>query len=510
MTWPPIHPIHSQQGQPGRRGFVLLAVLVFILLISMVTVSLLFRNRAEETASAASGSLEQSWSAAFSGVQQALEMASAVRSGAMDWADNPSVFRERLVFEDGSDRWFFSVFSPGDSESTTDVRFGLTDLASRINLNQPGGADLAKVPRMTPEMVQFLRARLGQALPPALAVAESTPESPGDPIPNAMADPDAPMGSSTNALPGPVLRRIGRIDAVEDLLDTPGLSAELLLGEDTNLNGRLDPNEDDGDERPPGDNRDGRLDHGMAQYFTVGSTDPDLTAEGKPRLDINQASLVLLEKGLPPGFTNYLAALQRTNRRLTHPVDALEDVVRTTDESGAPIEIPSGITREELPRLLDLFTVRSSGKTAAREGLINLNTASSIVLATLLGMDLPTAESIVAAREGLREEQRSTPAWLLTEGILDLPKFKAVVPHLTTRAYQFRFHVIGYALPSGRYRVLEAEVDVSGETPVVTRLRDLTRLGLPFNLLPETLEQSPPAGAHWAPRSGPSTKRIHG
>ena len=476
----------------------------------MVTVSLLFRNRAEETAAAASGSLEQSWSAAFSGVQQALEMALAARNGAMDWADNPVVFRERLVFEDGSDRWFFSVFSPGDSESKTDVRFGLTDLASRINLNQPGGADLAKVPRMTPEMVQFLRARLGQAPPPTAVFGDSVADPMTNAIPAATPDPDTALLSATNTLPVPVLRKIGRIDAVEDLLDTPGLSSELLLGEDTNLNGRLDPNEDDGDENPPGDNRDGRLDHGMAQYFTVGSKDPDLTADGKPRLDINRAGLVLPDKGLPQGFTNYLAALRRTNRRLTHPVEALEDVVRTTDESGAPIEVPSGITREELPRLLDLFTVQETGKTADREGLINLNTASSIVLATLPGMDLPTAEAIVGAREGLRAEQRSTPAWLLTEGLLDVPKFKAVVPHLTTRAYQFRFHVIGYALPSGRYRVLEAEVDVSGDTPVLTRLRDLTRLGLPFNLSPETLEQSPPAGAHWVPRSRPSTKRIHG
>ncbi len=507
MTWPPIQP-RCRHG--SRRGFVLLAVLVFILLISMVTVSLLFRNRAEETAAAASGSLEQSWSAAFSGVQQAVEMASAARNGAMDWADNPTVFRERLVFEDGSDRWFFSVFSPGDSESIAEVRYGLTDLASRININQPGGADLAKVPRMTPEIVQYLRARLGQAPPPTPSVGDPK----AAPIPDTVAiptpDPDAALLSSTNTLPAPVLRRIGRVDSVEELLDTPGLSPELLLGEDVNLNGRLDPNEDDGDENPPGDNRDGRLDHGIAQYFSVGSKDPDLTSDGKPRLDIHQTGLVLPETGLPQGFTNYLAALRRTNRRLTHPVEALEDVVRTTDDSGAPIEVPSGITRDELPRLLDLFTVQSSGRTAVHEGLINLNTASSIVLATLPGIDFPTAESIVGARDGLRAEQRSTTAWLLGEGLLDVPKFKAVVPHLTTRAYQFRFHVVGYALPSGRYRVLEAEVDVSGNTPVLTRLRDLTRLGLPFNLSPETLEQSPPAGAHWVPRSEPSTKRIHG
>ena len=121
-------------------------------------------------------------------------------------------------------------------------------------------------------------------------------------------------------------------------------------------------------------------------------------------------------------------------------------------------------------------------------GLINVNTASAAVLQTLPGIDEPLAQSIVATRKGLRAEQRKTPAWLYEEGLLDAAKFKQVASLLTTRSRQFSFQVIGYGMPSGRYRVLEAMIDVAGYEPAVTYLRDITRLGLPFRIAPEANE----------------------
>ena len=50
------------------------------------------------------------------------------------------------------------------------------------------------------------------------------------------------------------------------------------------------------------------------------------------------------------------------------------------------------------------------------------------------------------------------------------------------RGYQFRFQVVGYAVPSGRYRVLDVLLDSAGGEPVISYLRDITRLGLPFSL----------------------------
>jgi len=57
---------------------------------------------------------------------------------------------------------------------------------------------------------------------------------------------------------------------------------------------------------------------------------------------------------------------------------------------------------------------------------------------------------------------------------------------VTARSWQYHVHVVGYALPSGRYRVLEAIIDLGVEPPAISYLRDLTRLGLPFRI--DTLE----------------------
>jgi hypothetical protein len=294
---------------------------------------------------------------------------------------------------------------------------------------------------------------------------------------------------------------------VEALMRLPDFTSELLFGEDANRNGRLDPNENDGDETLPPDNRDGRLDHGMSQYLTTTAYDPDLTRAGQPRVDLNDPLASLPSVDLPPAFTNYLAALRGAGLRLGHPVEVLEATVRVKDAEGNETVIASGITKEELPVVLDLFT---TSRERRREGLINVNTASAIVLAALPGMDLSLAETVVAARPGLRPEQMSTPAWLLTEGLIDAAQFRRVAPFLTARSYQFRFHVIGYAVPSGQFRVFQVEVDAAGDLPVVTRVRDLTRLGLPFNLLSETLEQPPRAASSLRSVHTPPLTRTHG
>ena len=103
--------VWTLSANAARGGFVLIAVLVVVLMASMVAISLLFRLKAEDTASAAGSSSEQAWSAAMSGVYEAMRIAAAARPGESDWYDNPGVFRDKLVVDDGIDRWFFSVYS---------------------------------------------------------------------------------------------------------------------------------------------------------------------------------------------------------------------------------------------------------------------------------------------------------------------------------------------------------------------------------------------------------------
>ncbi|HLU49990.1 MAG TPA: helix-hairpin-helix domain-containing protein, partial [Planctomycetota bacterium] len=113
---------------------------------------------------------------------------------------------------------------------------------------------------------------------------------------------------------------------------------------------------------------------------------------------------------------------------------------------------------------------------------LNVNTASVEALALIPGIDASLASTIVARRSELSAEALRTPAWLLEEGLLDREEFVRVAPYLTTKSFQFRFRVIGYGIPSGRYRILEALVDVGHAEPRLIYLRELTRAGPPFPL----------------------------
>lgn len=479
-----------------RRGFVLLAVLVFIMLLSMVTISLLFSSRAEETATGASAGAEQAWAAAMSGVEAALGVAATTPDGSTEWRDQPALFRQQLVYEDGSDQWYFTVYSPGDSE-TPELRFGLTDEASRLHLNRPGAADLASIPRMTPTLAQAVQRHIGAAsvgspsLPPIPRSGGPAAELMDffDPLEVGPLGGDSGSGSALVETHGP-------LSTLGELLRVPGFSWSLLYGEDANMNGRLDANENDGDASLPPDNQDGQLDHGMAQYFTVRSYETAVTRERRPRVNLNGAGLPSLPE-LPVGLTNYLAALQTAKVKLTHPAELLEAKVTVKTADGRETVVESGVGREELPQVLDLLTADTEPR---REGLINLNTAGALVLATLPEIDLSLAETIVATRSGLGADRRSTSAWLFQEGVVDAARFQRIAPQLTARSFQFQFHVVGYGVPSGRYRVLEVEIDVAAGERRVTGLRDVTKLGIPFPLVGEELRANTVAGGSSQPR----------
>lgn len=444
-----------------QQGFVLAAVLALVVLGSMVAVSALFRVQAEETASSAGSGSEQAWAAAMSGVAEAIRVAKQRLPGSLDWQDDPASFKDRLVLDDGSERWYFTVFSAADSMGT-EMRFGLSDEAAKLNVHTVNEEMLARVPGMTPYLAQGLADFLD---------ADNMPR------------PEGAEQEYYDALANPYRAINGPLSSLEELLLVRGFTTGLIYGEDANLNCRLDSNEDDGADRFPPDNKNGKLDTGLRQFLTVYSYDLNEDNDGVFRMDINSPNETFLMNELPAATAAYIEALRRNKVKLSHAAELLEAKAKLKDDKGKEIEMGSGVSKPQLPIVLEnLTTVQDY----FLPGLININTASAAVLQTIPEIDEGMAESIVSAREHLRPDQRRTPAWLYQEGLVDADVFKKIAPRLTARGYQYHFHVIGYGAPSGRYRVLEAVVDVSRLKPMVTYLRDITRFGLPF--LPEPLK----------------------
>jgi hypothetical protein len=451
---------------PHSRGFVLVAVLVLIMLASMIAISVLFRLKAEESAASAGVGAEQAWAAAMSGVQEAIRVAAAARPGFTDWRNDPRAFRDRFVSEDGSDRWFFTVYSPPDDDALAELRFGLTDEASKLNLNSAHSTNLAGFPRLTVQQVAALRDFID---------TDDTTRA------------DGAEQEYYSGLPRPYTIRNGPLNTLDELLLIRGFTPALLHGEDANMNWRLDPNENDGEERPPADNNDGRLDLGLQPLLTVSSYDPNNDNDGVPRTEINDPADPLPGVELPPALTNFIAVLRTNKFKLGHAADLLEGTLKIKGPAGKEVEIASGVGMAELPLVLDLFTASAGGRF---DGLVNINTASLAVLASVPGIDEPLAESILSTRRSISPERRTTIAWLYQEGVVDAARFKQLAPFLTARSHQFGFRVVGFGLPSGRFRVLDVVIDLAQDEPVVTYLRDLTRLGLPFRLEPELPAQT--------------------
>jgi hypothetical protein len=462
----------SLSSRSAGQGFVLLAVLVFILLLSMIAVSVLFRSQADETAGQAISGAEQAWSAAMSGVEEAIRVAAAVPPGCTDWEDDPSLFRARKVYLDGGEQWYFTVFSTADSDSLADVRYGLSDEAGRLNLNHLGDADLTKIPGMTPTLEATLRQFIGEAPKPAGTNAVDEISLASEPV---SLDPGQILYTNEMHVHGPLA-------TLDELLLVPGFTRALFHG--------APPAGDD--QSLSSTNADGpqfsleitkpKRSRGLDQYFTVLSRDPNRSSAGRARCNLNDSSAALPDTTLPAGFSNYVAVARAGNHRFAHPSETLEATIKAKDDHGVETEISSGISKENLAEVLDLFATDAD---SGYDGLVNVNTASPLVLATLPGIDLPLAEAIVSTRTGMSPERRATIAWLYQEGVVDAAKFKTIAPRLTARSTQFRFSVIGYGLPSGRYRVLEVVIDLGSGDPRIAYLRDITRRGLPIRLKEE-------------------------
>src|SRR5688572_12631097 len=126
--------------------------------------------------------------------------------------------------------------------------WGLVDEGSKLNLNVVTYEMLQMLPRITPEI--------------AAAIidwrdADEEPTENGVESDWYLRQNPAYYAKNTN------------YDTVGELRLVAGMDLDLLFGEDANLNGILDRNENDSDTSMPFDNRDGRIDPGLMEYFTV-------------------------------------------------------------------------------------------------------------------------------------------------------------------------------------------------------------------------------------------------
>jgi hypothetical protein len=449
-------------------------VLVMVAIMSIVAVGGLFLAQAEVTASAASAEGLQARAAAMSGIYRAVAVLGEAPAAVESWYDNPDLFQDQPLVADDADGWRFTIFADNPADPAN-PRYGLEDEAGKISLNT-ADADTLTALGLTTEQADCLLDYVDREDP-----AEVRPQGAEQ--------------EYYDALPRPYRIKNGPLSTLEEVLLVKGFSGRDVFGEDANRNGLFEPNEDDGDESFPPDDRDGRLDRGLRAVATPLAYEPDVAADGSPRVNINAAGEDEIRAladvpGLGEELVTFLLAARKQKVRFPDPSALLEMRIEVEQERRGrggrrftvKRELSSGITADNLDAALDQLTaggVQLMGRQMLI-GRVNVHTAPREVLAAVPGLDGETADRIITARGELDSASARTVAWLYTQNILSRQAFKKVAPRLTARGFQYRVRSFGYRPGGGRFCVLEAVVDLAGGEPRIRYLRRLTRLGVPL------------------------------
>ena len=129
------------------------------------------------------------------------------------------------------------------------------------------------------------------------------------------------------------------------------------------------------------------------------------------------------------------------------------------------------MTADEFDKVSGKLTATSGTYTT---GLVNVNTASAVVLACVPGITDDTAAQIVSARQS--QTQPSTNlAWIVP--LIGRAAVAQAGPYLTTRSYQVSADVAAVGRHGRGYRRTRFVIDSSSGTPQIVYRRDLSSLG---------------------------------
>jgi type II secretory pathway component PulK len=189
---------------------------------------------------------------------------------------------------------------------------------------------------------------------------------------------------------------------IDELELVAGVEPIQVRGEDWNLNGILDPNENDGNLSWPPDNSDGKLDAGWSAYLTTSSADGHLGASGEERLDLATASEsdIATRLGVDNDQAKAIVAYSSvTTSNLADFLAADLGVLARAAGGDAAAQQARALTDDQLAKLFNEASLVASATPAPAGGKLNINTAPAEVLEHLAGLDPLVADAIILERE---------------------------------------------------------------------------------------------------------------
>ena len=327
------------------------------------------------------------------------------------------------------DAHFWLIGRANDQTAPNEIAFGLVDEASRLNINNTNvtAEMLELLPRMTPE----------------LAAAIIDWRDSDEEITSGGAEAD-----TYARLRPPYYCKNAPFDSLDELRLVNGATMEILLGEDLNRNGVLDPSEID-------ENRNGIADPGILEYLTVATRESNTASDGNPKTSINnQAELrQLLTENFDAGRANQII-------QATANAESILDFYAKSD-----------LSPEDFAKIETLIT--ADGVSAAA-GRVNVNTASAAVLTCIPGIGEDKAAELVNYRLSNSSAVDSV-AWV--KNVLSEPQMTEAGPFLTGQTYQFKADIAAIGKFGRGYRRTKFVFDTTEGTPKIVYRQNLSGLG---------------------------------
>ena len=417
----------------SRRGSVL--IIVMWICFGVVALTLYFANSMSSELRAADNRVQDASARAAcdGGVRYAAYLLGQLATGgAVPLATDYKA--EQLPV---GDAYFWFIGRDSNQKPAADPFFGFVDEASKINLNTPNltVTMLAGLPTMTSDLAANILSWRGAS--------------------NA-----GGAGNETYArLDPPRLVKSAPFETIDELRLVYGSTIDALLGEDTNRNGALDRNEDDGDVSPPHDDQNGQLLAGVLEYVTVYSRQPNTG-----RVNVTDAT--------QQARTRLGAIIQSAVNSPQRTQQIIRNLGTRSLGSVAEFYAVSGLTAAEFQQIHTRLTA-STGTTV--QGLININTASETVLSCIPGIGTDYASAIVSYRLA-HPEALTSLAWI-TQVITSPAAIRRAGPFITDQSYQFSVDVAAVGRNGRGYCREKVVFDVSSGTPRIVYRQDLTAYG---------------------------------
>lgn len=352
---------------------------------------------------------------------------------------DPSGFRASGVKVGNATFWLIGRDTNDLPSSATGDQpvWGLVDECSKLNLNTATAAMGQNLPQMTENLAAAMF---------DWSSSNSTPSAGGA------------KSETYSALNPPYNCKNGRYETIDELRMVYGMNLDLLYGEDANLNGILDPNENDGVRNPPADNQDGVLDPGLFEYVTVYSTgEPTVGSNGIPRILVNSPQLTQFIQ------TNFPSIYPKLANRFGNAPPTWTSVL------GFYLANPN-LTEADFqqlePYLMNTNTV----------GLINVNTATATALSCIPGIGPNLAPQVLAYRQS-NPPLNPSVSWLKSALGNNTTVITQAGPYVTGGSWHYSADVAAVGHNGRGYRRVRFVFDCSSGTPLIAYRQDLTHLG---------------------------------